>query len=186
MNFSITFVIKGNRKLDLYFFSFSLFSFSKGFISAILPCDGNISTFVGRLITLARWIAITAALPLKNLAEICSILEALATSKFFKIFSTDATFTLCKAKSSHLLWICLQYSSVVLIPNLFFGHGSFSSSESAKFEKNRQKIFAFFLGWKETTSYYFNDILLTTWKIWNSPEFIGIAFIFLVVKNFYC
>ena len=49
-------------------------------------------------------------------------------------------------------------SLVVLIPNLFFGRGSFISNESAKYEKNLQKIFAFF-GSKETTPFSFNDIL---------------------------
>ena len=48
--------------------------------------------------------------------------------------------------------------SEVLILNLFFGHGSFCS-ESAKFEKNLQKIFALSLELKEITPFFFNDIL---------------------------
>ena len=48
---------------------------------------------------------------------------------------------------------------MVLIPNLLFQHGSSSSNESAKFEKNLQKIFAFFFESKETTPFSFNDIL---------------------------
>ena len=46
-----------------------------------------------------------------------------------------------------------------MILNLFSGRGSFSGNESAKFEKNLQKIFAFFFGPKETTPISFNDIL---------------------------
>ena len=95
----------------------------------------------------------------RNLAEIWSIPEALTTSKFFKVFSNDVICTLCKTNSSYLLRICLSYSLVVLIPNLFFGGGRFSSNESAKFEKNRQKVFAFFFRSKETAPFFFNDIL---------------------------
>ena len=48
---------------------------------------------------------------------------------------------------------------MVMIPNLLSGTGSFSSNESAKFEKNLQKIFAFFFGSKKTAPFSFNDIL---------------------------
>ena len=95
----------------------------------------------------------------RNLAEIWSIPEALTTSKFFKVFSNDVICTLCKTNSLYLLWICLSYSLVVLIPNLFFGGRRFSSNEPAKFEKNRQKVFAFFFRSKETAPFFFNDIL---------------------------
>ena len=95
----------------------------------------------------------------RNLAEIWSIPEALTTSKFFKVFSNDVICTLCKTNSSYLLRICLSYSLVVLIPNLFFGGRRFSSNEPAKFEKNRQKVFAFFFRSKETAPFFFNDIL---------------------------
>ena len=86
-------------------------------------------------------------------------LEALTTSKFLKVFSNDVICTLCKTNSLYLLRICLSNSLVVLIPNLFFGGGRFSSNESAKFEKNRQKLFAFFFRSKETAPFFFNDIL---------------------------
>ena len=43
--------------------------------------------------------------------------------------------------------------------NLFFGRRSFCSNESAKFEKNVQKVFALFFELKETTSFPFNEIL---------------------------
>ena len=95
----------------------------------------------------------------RNLAEIWSIPEALTTSKFFKVFSNDVICTLCKTNSLYLLRICLSYSLVVLIPNLFFGGRRFSSNEPAKFEKNRQKVFAFFFRSKETAPFFFNDIL---------------------------
>ena len=55
--------------------------------------------------------------------------------------------------------IILLNSSIVSIPNLFFGLGSYCSSESAKFEKNLQKVFALFFELKETTPCSFNHIL---------------------------
>ena len=41
----------------------------------------------------------------------------------------------------------------------FFGRGGFCSIESAKYEKNLQKVFALCAELKETTPFCFNDIL---------------------------
>ena len=48
---------------------------------------------------------------------------------------------------------------MVLIPISFFGQGRFCSNESAKFEKDLEKIFAFFFELRETTPFSLNDIL---------------------------
>ena len=45
------------------------------------------------------------------------------------------------------------------IPNQFFGSEIFCSNEFAEFEKNLQKIFAFFFESNETTLFSSNDIL---------------------------
>ena len=66
---------------------------------------------------MSRWIAITGAPTLRNLAEIWSIPDALVISKFSKIFSTDITTTKKKKKLSHLLRIFELYYPVFLIPN---------------------------------------------------------------------
>ena len=55
-------------------------------------------------------------------ASITAIPEDWAAYKFFKILLTVVTSTLCKTKSSHSFQIFLEYSPVVLIPDLFFGH----------------------------------------------------------------
>ena len=49
---------------------------------------------------LTRWIAITAAPLLKNLAEIWSIPEGLTTFKFFKTLPTVVISSLCKKKKN--------------------------------------------------------------------------------------
>ena len=90
------------------------------------------------------------------MAEILSIPEALATSKFFKIVSTVVTSTLRKTKSSQSFSIWLQYSSVVLIPNLIFGRGNICSNKSIKIQKNQQKVFPSSFEVKETTPFCFN------------------------------
>ena len=77
----------------------------------------------------------------------------MSTSKFFKILSTVVVSTFCRAKSSYSFRIYLLYS-VVLIPNLLFGH-----AVSAKFEKNLQNLLAFSFELSETTSFSLNDIL---------------------------
>ena len=48
---------------------------------------------------LARWIAVTGAPSLRILTEICSIPEGLATSKVWKILSSDFKSKLCRTKS---------------------------------------------------------------------------------------
>ena len=81
--------------------------------------------------------------------QIWSIPEAVSTSKFFKISSTVVVSTFWRAKYSYSLRIYLSYS-VVLIPNLFFGH-----AVSAKLEKNLQNLLAFSFELSETTSFSF-------------------------------
>ena len=108
---------------------------------------------------LARWIAITEAQSFRNLVEIRSIPEGFTASVFFKILSTVVTSTLYKTRPSHSFWICLYYSSVVLISHLFFGHGSFCSSGSPKFDKKQQKIFALSFELKQTTLFSLNEFL---------------------------
>ena len=49
---------------------------------ALLQCAINVSSFIDRLIILARWIAITGAQSLKSLAKIWSILEATKERKY--------------------------------------------------------------------------------------------------------
>ena len=119
---------------------------------------------------------------LRNLPEICSIPEKFTISKFFKIISTEFTSTLSKTRFSYGFQICLQYSSLVLIPNCFFGRGSFCSSLSAKFDVDLQKIFAFFFESKETTPFSFNPFhatdlfwypLETSENLWFSDVFRG-------------
>ena len=46
-------------------------------------------------------IASTLRATKRNLTELLSLREGVAASKFFKIFSTDVTSTLCKPKSSY-------------------------------------------------------------------------------------
>ena len=51
--------------------------------------------------------AITEAPSLRNLAEIWSNPEDLATSKFFQMLLTVVTSTLCRKKTPHSFRICL-------------------------------------------------------------------------------
>ena len=53
----------------------------------------------------------------------------------------------------------------------FFGRGSFYSSQSARFEENLQKIFAFFFESEETVPLSFNFKLSPTLTISNSKVF---------------
>lgn len=55
----------------------------KGFIFAILHSEWKVSSFIDKFIVLARWIALTGAFLLQNLAEIWSKSEAWASCKYF-------------------------------------------------------------------------------------------------------
>ena len=81
----------------------------------------------------------------------------------------------------------------------FFVRGNFCSIESAKFEKNLQKVYAFFFESKETTPFSFNDILdclsplefitrdFKAWLLWDYSHFLQYFLkvkFFLIINNF--
>ena len=79
-----------NHTSDLLFSaSFLIPVLNKSFIFAVLRFKGKVSSFIERLIILGRW----KAPSLTNSVNVLSIPESSAAPKFFKIFSTDATFT---------------------------------------------------------------------------------------------
>ena len=102
IDFSITFDFKGNREIGLYFSAWVLIPFvNKGFTFVIFRFYGKVLSFIDKFIMLVRWIAITGTTFLISLAEIWSIPEALATSKFFKILSHVVTSTFAE-QSPHI------------------------------------------------------------------------------------
>ena len=107
------FDIKGSREMSVIFSSIPFLN--KRFVFTILHFDGKSIKFYRQVMMFLRWIVITRALSLPNLAEIWSTFEAVATTKFFKILSAIVTSILCRTKYSHLFRIDL----FVLNRNLF-------------------------------------------------------------------
>ena len=87
--FFITFDTKDNRETSLFIFP-------------ILHFERKGSSFSNTLIMLIREVAITRGPSLRNLEEVRSIVESLATSRVFNFFSTEGISTLHKKKSSHI------------------------------------------------------------------------------------
>ena len=77
--------------MSMILVSVSIPFLNKGFFFATLNFEKKVLSVMGKFVMLARWIVVTRAPSLRNLAEIWSILEDLTASKFFKVLSTVVT-----------------------------------------------------------------------------------------------